>query len=445
MEPQGTMDSQNLIEVLLTIGRLRRTGILTVQGDDQIIGLTFREGEIVATDALNETLEDGLGAVLASRNLVSAEDFASMVAEHDAGGGQVSDLLLERAYIDRSQLMSALEWHNYLLCRQVLSWGDCAYKFYEGSEVAGEEGLRPLPVEEVLVRAAEDLGDLGPLPGTMPGLDGVYRATGTVGVEAGRSELLIGLATGDSDGAISLLQQIDGEQTIGEVASNAGLAENEARLAIYLLERAGRIEPVPGTGPDHQIGPAGRAMASVANGAGAAARAGARWFGGGGQSQAARELSRLEDIDWQIWPARILGLGLALILLVLAWTGPARVLLPFPWQEGQRQAAFDVQTSAAYLKIDRAAKTSFLLDGHFPESLDELVQEAYLTHADLSDPAGRPLGYSAQVASYLIYPSGKEELVPGASRTEAVTGNFLLDPEFLQSEAVERPPLVLLD
>ena len=150
-------------------------------------------------------------------------------------------------------------------------------------------------------------------------------------------------------------------------------------------------------------------------------------------------------IEWQVWPARILGIGTFALLIVLTLSDHARFLLPFPWQESLRQAVLDEQTSAAYLKVDRAAKTSFLLDGHFPEKLDKLVADAYLTPRDLVDPAGRRLGYASQVAGYLIYPEDEGDAAPGASRTEAVTGNFLLDPEFVPEQEVEQAPIVLLN
>ena len=445
MDPTRTGGSQALVEVLLTIGRLRRTGILTIQGDQQIIGLTFLDGEIISTDALNESLEDGLGSVLASRDLVSAEDFASMVAEYEAGGGRVTDLLIERSYIDRQQLMEALEWHNYLLCREVLSWEESEYKFYEGSEVAHEDGMRPLPVEELLVRAAADLGVEGPLPGTMPEVDAVYRKTDLDGLEAGRNELLISLATGDTEGASGLVEQIDGRSSVAELARSSGLSDYEARLTMYLLEQAGRVEVSPGDSTELLPGAGRKAAAKMAGAGASVAQVGARWFGKTRASSERRVAGATADIDWMAWPARLLGLGAFVILLGATWSDPVRFLQPFPWQQRLRHAELAEQTSAAYLKIDRAAKTSFLLDGHFPETLDKLVADSYLTHRDLIDPVGRRLGYSSQVAGYLIYPEGEEEVAPGASRTEAVTGNFLLDPEFLQDRAVEIPPLILLD
>lgn len=149
--------------------------------------------------------------------------------------------------------------------------------------------------------------------------------------------------------------------------------------------------------------------------------------------------------EWQSMPPRILGGLMAVLILVVLVTEPAGILLPFPWQQGLRRAVLDETTSAAYLKIDRAAKTAFLLDGHFPEALSELVDASMLTAGDLVDPAGRQLGYAAQVAGYLVYPLDEGEAAPGASRTEAVTGNFLLDPEFVAVPTVREAPLVLLD
>ena len=266
MEPRGSQASRELVDVLLTLGRLRRTGILTVQGNQQIVGLTFLDGQIVGTDALNESLEEGLGAVLASRDLVSAEDFASMVAEYDAGGGRVTDLLIERSYVDREQLLDAQRWHCYLLCRQVLSWNDFEYKFYAGTEVAHEDGMRGLAVEELLVKAAEDLGPEGPLPGTMPAADAVFERSEADAAEVGRDELLIGLATDGDEGASDLLERIDGRLSVTDLAADVGLSEYEARLTFYLLERAGRVR-VSDSGTGEFLPRAGRQAASRVAGA----------------------------------------------------------------------------------------------------------------------------------------------------------------------------------
>lgn len=445
MQTEGSGERQSLIEVLLTLGRLRQTGILTLQNRDEIIGLSFLDGEIVSADALNESLEEGLGEVLASRNLVKPEEFAALVAEYDAGGGRVTDLLVERRLVDREALLAAMRWHNYLLCREALSWPQCDFKFYSGSEVSKEEGVRALPVEELLVRAAEDLGEAGPLPGSMPAAGTIFQQTETRAVGAGRDELLVGLATGESGGTAELLREMDGQRSATELAERTGVTEFEARLALYLLERTGQVRAT-GVASGALLSRSGRHAVPGASVEGLEiGKTTAPWLGFDRVTQLWWQKLGLEQVDWRPWPPRLLGLIIAVVLLVVVLTEPGKLLLPFPWQEGLRQAVLDDQTSAAYLKIDRAAKTSFLLDGHFPEALEGLQQSAFLTLQDLLDPAGRRLGYAAQVAGYLIYPLDEGEAAPGASRTETVTGNFLLDPEFVPAQAVEVPPLVLLD
>ena len=227
--------------------------------------------------------------------------------------------------------------------------------------------------------------------------------------------------------------------------TDSGMFGCRVRGIANLAEQAGRVEMAADLTGDSFPGAGRKAAAKMAGAGASVAQVGAKWLGKSKISSDRLKIPSAADIDWLAWPARILGLGAFLLLVAATWSDPVRFLQPFPWQQSLRQAVLDEQTSAAYLKVDRAAKTSFLLDGHFPEALNKLVADSYLTPRDLADPVGRRLGYSSQVAGYLIYPEGEKEVAPGASRTEAVTGNFLLDPEFLQDRAVEIPPLVLLD
>ena len=70
-----------------------------------------------------------------------------------------------------------------------------------------------------------------------------------------------------------------------------------------------------------------------------------------------------------------------------------------------------------------------------------------LSPADLEDPEGRPLQYAATEESYTLRPLERSSRpVPGAEATEAITGNFLLDPDiFTPATQSTAAPLVLLD
>ena len=441
----SSSDRQDLVEVILSIGRLERTGILTIQSETEIIGISFHHGEVVSADALNQAQEDGFGDVLTDLGKISAEDYASLVAEYQAGGGRVMDLLTERNHLTREELVSALGQYCYQLCREALSWENYEYKFYQGQEVSFEEGTIPLTVEELLIRVAEDLGAAGPLPGIMPTGDTILVPSDSAAAVLGRDELLMSLATREGQTVNRLLEGLDGKKSVSDLAADTGISLYEARLAFYLLVRTGQAQESEGQ-PSSVFGLRSRRRKSdEASELEEVEEAVAEMPAWASATEPWTERFSTSISKWLPWAPRGLGFLLALALMLGTVAEPSRVLLPFPWQEGLSQAVRDEQISAAYLEIDRAAETSFLLDGHFPETLDRLVESGYLVETDLVDPLGRKLGYASQIAGYLIYPLDEGEAAPGASRTETITGNFLLDPEFLPAPRVEEDPLVLLD
>jgi hypothetical protein len=64
----------------------------------------------------------------------------------------------------------------------------------------------------------------------------------------------------------------------------------------------------------------------------------------------------------------------------------------------------------------------------------------------LRDPSGNPLAYSSDDRSYEVAHLVDGQPVAELGAREAITGDFLLDPDFLRlPDRPERPPLVLLD
>jgi hypothetical protein len=148
------------------------------------------------------------------------------------------------------------------------------------------------------------------------------------------------------------------------------------------------------------------------------------------------------------WIAAGLGAALAGGLAAALLRTPEGVVLPFPWLDRERAAQVAVQVDAAYLKIDRAAKTFFLLEGRFPESLARLTRLGLIGPADVAGPGGEPFVYAPREESYSLRVAGADDADAGgfAGATEAITGDFLLDPDFLAPRSSsQQPPLVLLD
>ena len=168
MALEGDLRVFRLPDILQMIAQQLKTGILTVQGEHDILAVSFLRGEIVAADALNQNFEEGLGEVLASQGIVRPEDFARVSEGHKSSGQRLADYLVDRGILSRQQLLGALRQQTYRLLLQVLRWSEGEFKFYSGEEVSFEEGVQPISVEELLMRSIGDLLGEGTLSGTLP-------------------------------------------------------------------------------------------------------------------------------------------------------------------------------------------------------------------------------------------------------------------------------------
>jgi hypothetical protein len=402
MAVEGTLDLFKLPEILQLVAQQRKTGILTVQGQQDIVAISFLNGRIVAADALNQTLEEGLSHILVKEGMISAPDLARAVSEHQASGGRLIDLLVERRFIGRAELLEALRLQTYRLLEQLLHWSQGDFKFYSGDEVSFEEGFVPISVEELLINMAPSASAAvrprpvpapPPPPAAAPPPPFVPAARPAPPPKLELAPLPIPLP-------------LPRAATPGPAARLSAPAPASPNAPIV------PPDDLETTGPFRRMKLEARNAPTASLG----------------------------------WVGRILALLLAALVVAALLRVPDSLLLPFPWQQRDREVLVRDQRAALYLKIDRAAKTWFLLKGSFPDHLQDLVNARLLSPADLEDPEGRPLKYGAGEDSYTLQPLEKARPVVGAEATEAITGNFLLDPEILNAAPESTAaPLVLLD
>ncbi|HXO29373.1 MAG TPA: DUF4388 domain-containing protein, partial [Thermoanaerobaculia bacterium] len=168
MSVEGSLDLFSLPEILQMISQQGKTGILTIQGQQDIVAISFLAGRIVAADSLAHTVEEGLAKLLVGEGLLSAAELARAGAEHQVSGGRLLDLLVERRYLTRPQLLAALRLQTIRQLESLLRWQAGDFKFYGGDEVSYEEGFQPISVEDLLLRTLADFAG-PPSPAAQPG------------------------------------------------------------------------------------------------------------------------------------------------------------------------------------------------------------------------------------------------------------------------------------
>ena len=136
---------------------------------------------------------------------------------------------------------------------------------------------------------------------------------------------------------------------------------------------------------------------------------------------------------------------LLLALPLVVSSRPGQLLLPFPWQENQRNTVERHLRETLFHKIERANRAYFLAKAHYPDSLQELVDIGLLSASDLEGPAGYELSYSTNEIGYRIDLLTRGEVIEGLGTTEAIRQDIVLNPGLLRTQSSESVPLYLLD
>lgn len=143
------------------------------------------------------------------------------------------------------------------------------------------------------------------------------------------------------------------------------------------------------------------------------------------------------------------GPALAALLLVgvtlTVLARPVSLLLPFPWQENPRNTVERQVRESLFQRIDRGARTYFLMEAHYPDTLQNLRELSLISNVDHHGPAGHELEYVTEDVSYSIQLRKRDQVIEGLGAKEAITGDFLVDPQFLGTAATAEDPVVLLD
>jgi len=421
MAVEGTLDLFQLPEILQLIAQQKKTGILTVQGQSDIVAISFLAGRIVAADALNQTMEEGLTRVLLAEGMLTQPELSRALAEHPSVGGRLLDFLVERQYVSRQRLLAALRLQTYSLVEQLLRWREGDFKFYSGEEVSYEEAFVPITVEELLLHAGEAVARerqgaapaARPAPGSRPAPAPPLRVVpppppapvsprGAPAAPSARGPEPVSPTSPTSPTSPAMVRPPARPRPVPPAA----LPLPATAAAVPSVETTAAVPPAFRRMKVEQLA----------------------------VPLSFRTVARL---------VAILPVGFLVFALL---TEPSLLPLPFPWEEAQRQILTQEQRSTLYLKIDRAAKTFFLLEDRFPERLSDLQQLHLLAPADLYDSQGHELRYSARDEGYQVQPvDGKGARIAGAEAAEAVTGNFLLDQSFISVSPDSQTPLVLLD
>ncbi|MDX1643351.1 MAG: hypothetical protein R3244_03225 [Thermoanaerobaculia bacterium] len=153
---EGALEGDSLLGILRDLAAREATGILTVQSDRDILAISLERGAIVGADALNETLEEGLGRAFIDEGLLTKPEFADVLDRVHVERLRLADVLLEEELLSRRDYLAAVRRYTLELIDRACKWDESDFKFYGGDEVSYEEGFEAIPAGELTPEARAD-------------------------------------------------------------------------------------------------------------------------------------------------------------------------------------------------------------------------------------------------------------------------------------------------
>jgi len=126
---QGTLRDFNLADIFQLIGLQKKTGVLTLKSGQEVVTVSFLDGNVVAADSLHRRLEDRLGTVLVKTKQIASAQLHEALKIQKQTLKRLGDVLVEQKYISQEALREALRIQVTQMIYRLFRWRDGEYHF----------------------------------------------------------------------------------------------------------------------------------------------------------------------------------------------------------------------------------------------------------------------------------------------------------------------------
>ena len=380
MALEGTLRDFSFADILQLISLQRKTGVLTLKRDDNVVTLSFLDGCIVGASSLNQHTEDRIGLILLKRGEVTETELEAALRRQEETLQRLGRILIDHHVVSEQVVREALEQQILQIVYRVFRWSDGEYHFSQETDIDYDRDLMvPMAADSIIMEGARMTDEWPFIDQRIPDREAVF-----IQVDPGRRFEVVedhgddfddlGFSFTDSpdedrldgidEGRLSVNQSrvyhlVNGRDSVSEIVLESPLIEFETCKALADLVDRGLIREAT-------------------------------------REEVARSLAR------EVEPARRASVGtgaipwLALPFLVLLGFS-STVMLHNPLNPGitDGPGLWDrvVRVGRSWMRMDRLAhdaERQYLITGLYPEDVDGLVESGLVKPSAATDPWGRP-------------------------------------------------------
>jgi hypothetical protein len=420
MALEGTLRDFSFADILQLISLQRKTGVLTLRTEENLVTVSFQEGCIVGASTLNQHTEDMIGLILLKRGEISQQELDAALRRQEETLQRLGRILIDHHVVPIETVRVALQQQILQIVYRVFRWSDGEYHFSQETDIDYDRDLlQPMAADSIIMEGARMTDEWPFIDQRIPNRNAVFRVTDpTRRLEVAESE----------DDALGDFEfSFDG----GDRSSTAGPADNqvsENQMVVYpLINGKDSVAEIILESPLIEFETC-RALAELLEKGfirEATAEEIAREMRRSLEAAKAPRLS-VGSLPWLALPFLVL---LSFSLMVM----PRNPLNP---GFGARADVWDgyVLQTLSWISLERLlerAETSFYLTGIYPDAVEQIAgaPDAPLPR----DPWGRP---------YRLVTRGQKLLVTGSDATGQPIQDLILSRHLAwegSGQRTERP------
>jgi len=387
MALKGTLKDFSLADIFQLIGIQKKTGVLTLRNDKEVVTVSFVDGGVVSADALHRRLEDRIGTVLVKSGRITEAQLQEALRIQKNTLKRMGNILVGNRFIEPDALREALQIQISQMIYRLFRWPDGEYDFTQEERVDyDKEHVVPMSAESVLMEGARILDEWPMIEKGIKSFSAVYRHANVEIAAAPRGGGSV--VEDEAARAVTLTEEdrkvyqlADGKRTVQEIVERCSLSEFDTCRIIYELIGRQLLEEVRAAGPRAPI---------AAPAAAATPRTTPR---------------AVLAVGYLILVAAAGGLVMRRGETIVRGIGRQASVMPYLTPLVGTEDVRSIRDSIArsrMQRIDFAIQVYFLRNRGYPENLARLVTDHLLKPSGIVDPLGRPFAYEVLPGGYRI-------------------------------------------
>jgi hypothetical protein len=235
MALEGTFRDFHIADIVQLIGLQRKSGTLTLEGEDETLTVTFQDGAVVWAQSGRDPWERRMAHVLTLRGLVTSAQLQEALTAQKDSKKKLPTILAERGFLQKKDWESVLAQEVEETVYRPFRWTAGRYRFVPEAVDLAEGKIGPLGAENVLMEGIRRVDEWPMILEKIPSTAMVFKVGSRIGkLNPKKVEL----------SEVKMLDLVDGKGTVQELVDRSGLGEFAAMRGLASLIAAGAIASV---------------------------------------------------------------------------------------------------------------------------------------------------------------------------------------------------------